>query len=59
MARNSLAFKQTDLMRALKAFRAAEVPVAKIEVHKDGKIIVIPGAPRKDDPTEANEWDEA
>lgn len=61
MSRGSLSFKQTDVTRAIKALVAAGVGVSRVEIDKDGKIIVVPsrsadtagqGTPKR------NEWDE-
>ena len=50
-------FKKTDLTRAAKAVQAAGLEVARVEVSRDGVIVVIPGK-LSDGATEANEWDE-
>jgi hypothetical protein len=44
MARDRLTFRQRDLAAALKATKAAGVPVARIEVRKQG-IVIFPGEP--------------
>jgi hypothetical protein len=49
MARGSLTFRKRDLVRALKGTKAAGLEVSKVEIGKDGKIVVIIGkseAPR-------------
>jgi hypothetical protein len=38
-------FKQIDVTRALKGAKAAGVDVAKVEIDKDGRIVVIIGEP--------------
>jgi hypothetical protein len=53
-------FKQRDLTAALKSARDAGVSLARIEVGKDGRIILIPGEPTSEhDPDVANDWDDA
>jgi hypothetical protein len=41
MARGPCTFKQSDLTRAVRAVVAAGVEVARVEVGKDGKIVVM------------------
>jgi hypothetical protein len=50
-------FRQRDVTKALRAVTAAGLPVAKVEVGTDGKIIVTTGKPSEE--TERNPWDEA
>ena len=38
-------FKKTDVTRATKAVIAAGLEIARVEVAKDGSIIVVPGKP--------------
>jgi len=45
MARSASTFRQTDLKRAIRAARAADLEIARIEIEKDGRIIVVPGKP--------------
>lgn len=47
MSRRPCVFRQRDVTRAVKAVAAAGVAVAKVEVDKDGKIIVVVGKPGK------------
>jgi hypothetical protein len=58
VARPPSTFRQQDVTRAIRAVAAAGIVVARVEVDKSGKIIVITqeGADRGKD-TEANEWD--
>ena len=61
MARGKLTFRQRDVTRAVKAVRAAGVPIARVEVDNSGKIVVVTGEPDKTAPArigEANEWDQ-
>ena len=53
MARGPLTFRQRDLVRALKSARAAGLEVSKVEIDKDGKIVVIIG--KSDAPPDARE----
>ena len=53
MARGPLTFRQRDLVRALKGTKAAGLEVTKVEIDKDGKIVVIIGKP--DEPHDAGE----
>ena len=41
MTRRPSAFRQTDLTRAVKAVTAAGVGIARVEIDKAGKIIII------------------
>jgi hypothetical protein len=55
-------FKQHDVTRAVRAVQAAGVEVARVEVDKDGKIVVIAGKPQQQPQspadTAANAYDE-
>ena len=57
MSRGPCTFKQNDVTRAVKAVVAAGVEVARVEVDKDGRIVVIASKPGPDASREANEWD--
>jgi hypothetical protein len=59
MSRNAHTFKQGDISKAIKAAVKAGLPVARVEVSPEGRIIVIAGKPEQEQaPTaEANEWD--
>jgi hypothetical protein len=52
-------FRQTDLTRALKGVRAAGMEIGRIEIRKDGVIVMVLGTPEEtwDASVEANEWD--
>ena len=61
MARAPSTFRQQDVTRAVKAVTAAGVHIARVEIDKTGKIVIITAEPtdRLGDLTEANEWDRA
>jgi nitrate reductase NapAB chaperone NapD len=44
MARRASTFRQRDVTAAVKAVVAAGVEVARVEVDKEGKIVVVTGA---------------
>lgn len=65
MSRTPATFKASDLTRAVKAARAGGVEVTRIEITKDGRIVLVqaPGVEssetmQKIDSTLANEWDD-
>jgi ribosomal protein S12 methylthiotransferase accessory factor YcaO len=53
MARGPLSFRQRDLVRALKGAKAAGLEISKVEIDKDGKIVVI--IARLDEPRNVRE----
>ena len=55
MARAPSTFRQRDVTRAVKAVTAAGVHIARVEIDKTGKIIIITA--NTTDQREANEWD--
>jgi len=61
MSRGPQTFRQRDLTAALKAARAAGCEVSRVEVGKDGRIIVIlmssKDQPHGDRGCSGNEWD--
>jgi hypothetical protein len=52
-------FKKTDVTRATSAVRAAGLEIARVEITKDGVIVVVPGKPEEPAGAgaESNEWD--
>jgi hypothetical protein len=53
-------FKKTDVTRATKAVLAAGLEVARVEIGRDGAIVVVSGRPQespRDGRDERNEWD--
>ena len=62
MTRGPCTFKQQDVTRAVKGAVAAGMPIAAIEVGKDGKIVIIAALPDKSSDklrTACSEWDDA
>jgi hypothetical protein len=59
MARAPTTFRQQDVTRAVKAVAAAGVHIARVEIDKTGKIVIITADPTDGlgEMTEANEWD--
>jgi hypothetical protein len=53
--RGTSTFKKSDVTRAIKAALAAGVELMRVEVGKDGRIILFPGKPLE--AMEVNEWD--
>ncbi len=60
MPRGPCRFRQRDLTAAVKAVVAAGFEVARIEVSKDGRMVVVPGKPgalADNIGDDVNEWD--
>jgi hypothetical protein len=59
MSRAPSTFRQQDVTRAVKAVAAAGVHIARIEIDKAGKIVIITAGAdgNAGESTEANEWD--
>ena len=61
MSRGPQTFRQRDVCAAIKAARAAGCDVARVEVGKDGRIIVILANSKEQRPGDrgcsGNEWD--
>jgi hypothetical protein len=59
MGHGSCTFKEVDLIRAFKAAKKAGVDVARAEVARDGKIILVLNRDGEAQPnSQRNEWDE-
>jgi hypothetical protein len=59
MARGPLTFRQGDVTRAVKAVVAAGVEIARVEIDKSGKIVIVPKVANTPVRADAdNEWDE-
>lgn len=53
MSRGPATFRQRDMTAAVRAVKAAGIGIARVEVDRDGKIVVIPGTPpRAEQPAE-------
>ena len=59
MSKGLQIFKQTDLLRAIRTFQKAGLPIARAEIDRDGKIIVVVGEGNGNSTKEerANGWD--
>ena len=59
MVRAPSTFRQQDVTRAVRAVAAAGVHIARVEIDKTGKIVIITvdATGRPGEMTEANEWD--
>lgn len=55
MSRGPHTFKKRDLTRALEAVKAAGVPVARVEVNRDGRIVIVAG----EQASASGAWDKA
>jgi len=51
-------FKERDVTRAAKAVLAAGLEIARVEIAKDGGIIVVPGKAKEGNLGASNPWDE-
>lgn len=49
-------FTQADVTRAVKGAVQGGLPISRVEVDQDGRIIILAGSPKKLDA--CNEWDE-
>ena len=59
MSRGPCTFKQRDITKAVKAVVAAGVQIERVEVDKDGKIIIVTATQPMESAGSAsrNEWD--
>jgi hypothetical protein len=59
MTRGALSFRQRDVVRAVKAAKAAGIDVARIEINQSGKIVIVSGGLVAQDypDRDGNEWD--
>ena len=53
-------FRQADISRAVKGVRAAGIPVSRIEIDLDGRIVITSGEPQVNPPRdEYTSWKES
>ena len=58
MSRTPATFRQRDVAAAIKAAKQAGIEVARIEIGRDGKIVLVAkGAGGDPTPAFSNEWD--
>jgi hypothetical protein len=62
MSRTPSTFRQADLAKAVKAVLSAGVDIARVEIDKDGKIVIVAGkaaevAPADELDRELAEWE--
>jgi hypothetical protein len=60
MSRRPCTFRQSDLTRAIKAARAAGVEIERVEIERDGRMIVVMNKGDVPQPNggDTNPWDE-
>jgi hypothetical protein len=59
MARGPSTFRQHDVTKAIKGAAAAGVNIVRIEIAKDGRIVIIAAAEAASPDEGVNEWDNA
>ena len=59
LSRRPSMFRQTVLTRALKGARAAGIEIGRVEIDRDGRIVLVVTKPAEDSDVlgEHNEWD--
>ena len=60
MSRGQQTFKQRDVTKALKATVKAGIAVGRVEIDKDGRIVIVPAMPEdaaNGEKPGKNEWD--
>jgi hypothetical protein len=61
MSRGQHTFRQSDVTKAFRAAVKAGIAVERVEIERNGKIVIVPGkadGPANGCPREKNEWDE-
>jgi hypothetical protein len=58
MSKGMQIFKQTDLLRAIRTSQKAGLSIARVEIDRDGKIVVVVGDGKKAEntATELDRW---
>jgi hypothetical protein len=56
MARRPSLFKERDVARATRAVMAAGLNVARVEIEKDGRIVVVPGKGNEPSDNDLDQW---
>jgi hypothetical protein len=60
MSRGQQTFKQSDVTKALKATVKAGIAVGRVEIDRDGRIVIVPARPEdvaNGEKPGKNEWD--
>jgi hypothetical protein len=58
MPKSNCTFRKRDVTAAVQAVVKAGVEVARVEIGKDGRIVIIPGKPSEPVPADGvNPWD--
>jgi hypothetical protein len=57
MSRGAQAFRQTDVAKAIKATLRTGLTPQRVEIDREGKIVVVFGAPNVVAANDNNEWD--
>lgn len=60
MSRGQQTFKQRDVTKALRATVKAGIAVGRVEIDKDGRIVIVPARPENaanGEKSGKNEWD--
>ena len=52
MPRAPCSFRESDVRRAIRAARSSGIEVGRIEIGRDGRIVVVPGEPPEDGATQ-------
>jgi hypothetical protein len=58
MSHGPYRFRESEMRRAIKAARSAGIRIGRVELNKDGTIVVVPGEPSDVSGDALNPWDE-